>query len=246
MICRRKQLPHRVFSLREVCCYLHLSQSDVELLMQRQEIPFDKKGDRPIFHKKEVDAWASQRILGLAKTNLANYHRATSPRAHDLSERHAIITELFKEDFVEPALSARTKPSMLRHMVELAHRTGLVTSATDLLQSLEERERLCSTALPDGIALLHPRHHEPYMFDDSFIVMGKAVHPLPFGAPDGKMTDIFLLICCQDDRIHLHVLARICMMCRQTTLLRNLRNATDSATISESVRQSEADIIRRA
>lgn len=245
MICRRKELSYRVFNLSEVCTYLHLSQPDIELLMQRQEIPFEKKVNRPIFHRQEIDAWASQRILGLTRTNLTDYHRATSARAHDLSKRHAIITELFRRDFIEPALTARTKPSVLRHMVELADRTGLVASSADLLKSLAEREKLCSTALPDGIALLHPRHHEPYMFDDSFIVMGKAAHPLPFGAPDGKMTDVFFLICCQDDRIHLHVLARICMMCKQTTLLSRLRNATDPAAIAESLRLSEADIVRR-
>ena len=56
-----------------------------------------------------------------------------------------------------------------------------------------------------------------------FIVLARTAQPLPFGSPDGTVTDIFFLMCCQDDRIHLHVLARVCMMCRHTHLLRDLR-----------------------
>ncbi len=236
-------MPHRTFSIDEVCAYLHLAQKDVQTLVRRDGIPFAKRGDRLIFIQRDIDAWASQRILGFERASLQDYHRDTTAKSHDLSGTHAIITELFNNAFIETEIHARTKPSMLRRMVELAGRTGMVADPADLLKSLDEREQLYSTALTDGIALLHPRHHEPYMFEDSFIALGKAAHPLPFGAPDGKMTDIFFLICCQDDRIHLHVLARICMMSKHTRMIDRLRSAASPMAVVEAIRCSEDEII---
>ena len=110
--------------------------------------------------------------------------------------------------------------------MDLAGSTGLVADPQDLLRSIDERERLCSTALAGGIALLHPRNHEPYMFDDSFVVLGdERSSRFHFGSPDGAMTDLFFLICCQDDRIHLHALTRLCMMCHYSSVLLELRDA---------------------
>lgn len=238
-------MPYRTFTLSEVCVYLHLAPADVETLTRRQEIPFENKGGRAIFRKKDVDAWASQRILGFSNKRLAAYHKVSSAKAHDLSKQHAIISELLKREYIQPALASRTKPSLLRDMVALAEQTGLLLAPEDLLHSLLERERLCSTALPEGIALLHPRHHEPYMFEDSFIVLGRAGHPLPFGAPDGNNTDLFFLICCQDDRIHLHVLARLCLMCRETKVLLESRAAPDAAAMLACLVRSENEAIQR-
>jgi nitrogen PTS system EIIA component len=113
-----------------------------------------------------------------------------------------------------------------------------------LLTSLEARERLCSTALAGGVALLHPRNHEPYMFDDSFIVVGRTVQAVPFGSPDGATTDLFFLVCCQDDQIHLHVLARICMMAHHTSVLLEMREAPDAGAIYHALVASEEEVIR--
>ncbi len=238
-------MPYRTFNLLEVCAYLHISQPDVEQLIRRREIPLEQKGDRLVFRKKDIDAWASQRILGLSHKGLTAYHKVSSAKAHDLSKQHAIIAELVKKEYIRPDLISRTKPSLLRDMVALAEQTGLVMAPDDLLQSLLEREKLCSTALPGGIALLHPRHHQPYMFEDSFLVLGRAAHPLPFGAPDGNTTDLFFLICCQDDRIHLHVLARLCLMCRDTKVLQEARAAPDAAAILDCLGRSEIEAIKR-
>lgn len=237
-------MPYRVFNLKDVAEYLHLSKGDVEELVRTGGIPFEKQGDRVVFRKNEVDAWASQRILGLSSKGLKAYHKRSSAKAHDLSKEHRIIPELVKEPHIAPALTAKTKSSVLRQMVALAGDTGLVPDPQELLKTLEERERLGTTALSGGIALLHPRHHQPYAFDDSFVVLGRAIQPIPFGSPDGATTDLFFLICCQDDRIHLHVLARLCMMCHYTSLLLELRDAADAAAMYKALVESEEEIVR--
>lgn len=237
-------MAYKVFNVDELADYLHVSQDSIELLVRRREIPFDRQGDRLVFRQKEIDAWASHRILGFSHSDLTEYHETSSAKAHDLSAKHAIIPELVKASYIEPALKAKTKSSVIRGMVELANQTELLNYPDDLLAAVQEREQMCSTALAGGIALLHAKNHEPYLSEDTFIVMARAAHPVPFGSPDGRTTDIFFLLCTQDDRIHLHLLARICMMCYHTSLLMELREAADRETMLNILIESEKEIIR--
>ena len=57
-------MPFQMLNLEAVAEYLHLTPQDVELRVKNREIPFEKRGDRIVFHKHDIDAWASQRILG--------------------------------------------------------------------------------------------------------------------------------------------------------------------------------------
>lgn len=239
-------MPHRVLSLEEVARYLHLSRQDVERLVQTGEIPFQKRGRRVVFVRAEIDAWASRRILGLGSEPLAEYHARTSAGTQELFPNRAIIPALLRPDYIEPALAAKTKASVLREMVKLAERTGLVCDPRELLISLEAREALCSTGLPGGLALLHPRHHQPYMFVASFIVVGRTIQPVHFGAVDGQPTDLFFLICCQDDRIHLHSLARLCTLAQRTDALAQLRTAPDAQAMYDALAAAELQVLPKA
>ena len=236
-------MPHRTFNLNEAAIYLHLAQTDLETMVQHREIPVETQGHRLMFRKKDIDAWASQRILGLSHKPLTTYHKQTSASARNISNHSLIVAELVCPEAIEPALISKTKSSVLRDMVALADRTELLCNPSDFLQSLIERERLCSTALSDGIALLHPRNHDPYMVEKSFISIGRAIHPVPFGAPDGNQTDLFFLIGCQDDRLHLHVLARLCMMSKQTKILSQLREAESANTMVTILRRAEEEMV---
>jgi len=238
-------MPHRTFSLNEASEYLHMPPTDIEQLVRQKEIPFEQKGKRVVFRKIDMDAWASRRIFGLSDKKLNDYHKTTSAKADDLAEHRTIIYDLTKKSAINIAMASRTKPSLLRDMTALADKSGLLLDAKGLLQSLELRESLCSTALADGFALLHPRHHDLYMFESSFIAFGKTIRAIPFGASDGKETDLFFLICCQNDRLHLHVLARLCLMCRQKNFLLRLRQAIAPAEVHECLRLQELEAIKQ-
>ena len=238
-------MPFRVFNLAEAAEYLHLAEGAVEELARRGEIPCERQGSRLVFRHNAIDAWASRRVLGFNDERLSDFHRRSTAKYHDLSSESAIIPALLKPEWIEPQLTCRSKSSVLRQMVELADHTGLLCYPDELLESLTEREKLCSTALAGGLALLHPRNHEPYMFEDSFVALGKTIGQVPFGSPDGSTTDIFFLICCQDDRIHLHVLARLCMMCHQTSLLLQMRETSDPQELHRILVAGEQQVIRQ-
>jgi len=238
-------MPHRVFNLAEAAEYLHLEIDAVEELARSGEIPYEKQGMRLVFRHNAIDEWASRRVLELNKENLSDFHQRSTAKYHDLSRESAIIPALVKPEWIDAQMTCRSKSSVIREMVELADRTGMLCYREELLESLIEREKLCSTALSGGLALLHPRNHEPYMFEDSFVVVGKTIAQVPFGSPDRSTTDIFFLICSQDDRIHLHVLARLCMMCHDTSLLLEMHETDDAEDMHNLLVASEKQVIQQ-
>lgn len=237
-------MPHTQFSLDQVCEYLHLSEGELRDLVKCGQIPHHTRGGEAVFIREEIDSWASLRVLRLNDKHMGLYHKKASVKAHDLSQKHEIMSELIREDWIEPLLPSRTKASVLKDLCSLAEQTGRVVFLSELAQSLNEREALASTAMAGGFALVHPRNHDPYMFEDSFLVLARSPNGIPFGAPDGFKTNIFFLICCQDDRIHLHVLARLCMMCNHTHLLDELHAAESREEMMNALHCAEAEAIR--
>ena len=236
-------MPYRTFNLDEAARYLHLERADLERLVKHQDIPFERHGDRVVFRKVELDSWVSPRILGLEGRRLTEYHQKTSDAARQFLPHEAILPGMIRPEFIHPALPAKTKASVLREMVALAQKTGQVCDAAGLLAGLEAREKLCSTGLPGGLALLHTRIPEAYLFEAAFIVLGRTPQEIPFGAPDGRPTDLFFLLACPDDRLHLHTLARLCLMAQKTEVLSELRQAPDAETMCACLIASEARVL---
>jgi mannitol/fructose-specific phosphotransferase system IIA component (Ntr-type) len=142
-------------------------------------------------------------------------------------------------------MAAKTKASVLRELAAQAGRTGRLNNPKDLQDSLEAREELCSTGMPGGFALPHPRVPDPYLFETSFIVLGRTVQEIHFGAPDGQPTKLFFLVCCQDDRLHLHTLARICLMARKTAVVDQLRQCPDAAAMHACLLAAEQEALAK-
>ncbi|MGO8926435.1 MAG: PTS sugar transporter subunit IIA [Limisphaerales bacterium] len=236
-------MPYRTFGIDEVARYLHLSRADLDRLVKDRDIPFERRGERLVFRKVDIDAWASQRILGLEGRGLAEYHQKSSRDAQQVVPHAAIMPDMIRTEFIEPALTAKTKASVLRQMVALAEKTGCVCDPRALLEGLEAREELCSTGIPGGLALLHSRTPESYLFETAFLALGRTIQQIPFGAPDGQPTDLFFLIGCPDARMHLHTLARLCLMAQKTDLLVELRQAADARAMCDCILAAEQAVL---
>jgi len=232
-------MSYQILSLAEVAEYLHLTQEDIAERVKRNEIPHEKRGRRIVFSKEEIDLWASQRLLRLPGQRLEEYHRKSTHGTREILPRQALLPEMIQPGFIAPAMLAKTKSFVLHELVALAGTTGRLNNPHDLVASLEARESFFSTGMPGGFALPHPRVPEPYLFESSFIVLGRTMQDIHFGAPDGQPTNLFFLICCQDDRLHLHVLARICLMAQNTTMLADLRQSPDAPSMHATLLAAE-------
>jgi excisionase family DNA binding protein len=221
------EMPYRFFNATEAAEYLHLSPTDLDRLVKARELPFETRGNRTVFRRRDLADWASRRILSASARRLAEYHQHSGQRTHASLLGDLLLPDLIRPEQIDSAMTAKTKASVLRDLVSLAELTGWVSDRAELIASLQAREALCSTAVPGGVAFLHPRAQQPYRFSTSFLLLGRTVQPIHYGAPDGQPTDLFFLLGCQDDRLHLHTLARLCLIAQKTDLLTQLRAAPD-------------------
>jgi excisionase family DNA binding protein len=229
----------RLFNVEAVAEYLNLTPADIEQRVKDHEIPFERRGNRLVFRKGEIDEWASRRIMGFSSDRLAAYHEKSTRHTRNILPHETILPDLLTAG----AMTSKTKASVLRDLVALAEKTGQLNDPKTLVESLEAREGLCSTAMPGGFALPHLRTQEPYLFETSFVVAGRPIQAIHFGAPDGEPTQLFFLICCQDDRLHLHTLARLCLMATKTKVLDQLRDASDAQAMRDALIAAEQEIL---
>ncbi len=219
-------MPHHILTLQQAARHIRIPERELFHLVQRHEIPCQRRGEEILFEHRLLDDWAQRRILGLPTKSLTEQHREETADRTRLATEDVLVARLCRPEWIDPALTARTKPGVIRDMVALAVSTGLLYDDAALHREIEERESVSSTAIGGGAAFLHARYHDPYQSSDSFVVLGKTGQQIFFGAQDGAETDLFFLICCTDDALHLHTLTRLCMLAHGTSLLPDLRAAT--------------------
>ncbi len=236
-------MPQRMMNSEQVARYLHVDAMQISRWVRQGEIPFEQDASHPVFRHRDIDAWASQRILGMREKPLASYHRDTARRSRQADEEPFAVGRLLTPERTVFALRSRTKAAVLRDLAAVAEREEILYDPADLVRSLEAREALCPTGLAGGVAIVHPRNHDPYIASESFLILARAAHPVCFGAPDGKPTDIFFLLVATDDRHHLQALARLCLMMLKTRLLADLRAAESAAELYRLTVQAEQALL---
>ena len=228
--------------LKSAATRLHMDELELKHFAQREEVPAQKRGDEWFFERSQLDEWAQRRMIGLHPEQLTGEHtQAMNERAKSTGEVR--VCDLLTVESIAPSLSAKNKAGVLRDMTELAESTGKVYDKDALFKGLTEREEAASTAVGGGAAFLHMKFHDEYLVSESFLALGRTMRPVFFGAPDGEGTDIFFLINCTDRALHLHVLARLCLLAHGTTLLADLRAAPDAAAMLEALKVAETGLL---
>ena len=193
--------------------FVGMDAREVQKLAERGKLPARRISGAWRFNQARVTEWLQQEMvaLNLDEGRLRAVEQAMS-EAGSRDARDHLLTALIGIDGIELNLPAKTKASALLELVVLADRTGLLWDRSGLLTALQARESLCSTTLPRGLAIPHPRQPMPYVSAEPFICVARVGRGLGFGSPYGDLTDLFFLICCHDDRQHLQVLARLVRM----------------------------------
>ncbi len=105
------------------------------------------------------------------------------------------LTDLVAPQAVVPALKVNSKKQAIQ---ELAARAAGLTgqSERDILEILQQRERLGSTGIGNGIAIPHGKLPK---LERLFGLFARLDRPIDFEALDGQPVDlIFLLLNCKD------------------------------------------------
>ncbi len=221
------------FDVNSLAAYLHLGPQQIERLASRDRLPGRKVGGKWRFSRAEVHHWMEER-MGLLDDDELSKVETVLRRAGN--EEATPVAELLQPDAIAIPLEARTRGAVIQAMAHLAADTGRLWDPIAMIAAVREREDLCSTALENGIALMHPRRPLENLLAEPLLAFGRTNQGIPFGGSRGRLTDLFFLICSTGDRQHLQVLARLNRLLNDESLLDELRavdNAHDAHAIIE-------------
>jgi len=226
-------MPFRNMTLAELAKHIGMDAREVRRLADRGTLPGQYIQGQWRFNSAQMLDWLQQELHFLDERDLQNLERAMTDTPDEL-----IVGDLLALDAIELALPAKSKASVLRELVRLAERTGLIYDSGGLVEALEAREAQQSTALAGGFAFPHARRPMEYASAEPLICIGRVPAGIPFNAPDGNLTDLFVLLISQDERDHLHILARLSMLF-QTELPNEIRASLDAAEALQHVLEKE-------
>ena len=225
--------------LRAAAAHLHMDALELKHFAQRGEVPAKPRGDDYLFEHRLLDEWAQRRLVGLAPKQLSGEHTLDTVERRRARGTDCHVAEMFPEGGISLLLTARNRGGVIRDMTDLADATGLLYDPATLFAELTAREEAASTAVGGGTAFLHPKYNDPFLFQEPFIVFARAERPIFFGSLDGEGTDLFFLICCPDHALHLHVLARLCILAHGSSLLEDLRAAEEESAVRAAIKAAE-------
>jgi mannitol/fructose-specific phosphotransferase system IIA component (Ntr-type) len=119
----------------------------------------------------------------------------------------ASLHELIPPAGVKLSLTSRNRDDVLAELVDLV--PNLNENRPTLLRALQDRERLHSTGIGDGIALPHARNALVGLVSEPVIVLGRHDRGIAYESIDGKPARLFFLLVAPTVTQHLALLARI-------------------------------------
>ena len=218
-------MSHEWFSLGELARQLGRDRREIEKLVSRGRIPGRKVSGDWQFHPVEITQWLEKEMREYTDGELAAVEE--SQRSQEV-DADVPVSSLLHADTVQVPLEARTKRSVLESLVEVAGRTWQIWGPAEVLRAVQAREEVLPTSYENGVAIPHPRSPLPDAMGESVVAYGRTLSGMPFGAPKGKLTDIFFLVLCRDSRTHLQVLARLGRLMQLPGFLDELRETNDS------------------
>lgn len=236
-------MSREMLNLRQAADHVHLDATELRHVAQRGEIAAEERGGDFWFEHRALDEWAQRNLLAAGRREQLRQHKVILEEHRRANDPDWRVWRLFAPGGILLGVPGKAKAGMLRDMTDLAERTGFVYDPDALYKELVAREEIASTAVGEGAAFLHPRFHDPYLFEETFIAYGRSERPVFFGAPDGQATRHFFLICSTDHELHLHILARLAVMTHSTDFLKALDALEDADQVVETIKAAEEGLL---
>jgi nitrogen PTS system EIIA component len=149
------------------------------------------------------------------------------------------IEDILAQDLVLPDLPGRSKTDVLIELATAVARQHPELDRERLLQALEDRERLNSTALGDGVAIPHGKLSG---IKRVFAAFARSKQGVDFHSLDGEPTHLFFLLVAPEDSAgaHLKALARISRLLKDENFRARLMQAPDATALFDTIRQEDA------
>jgi nitrogen PTS system EIIA component len=140
-----------------------------------------------------------------------------------------LLTDLVATNAIIPALKVTSKKQVL---AELAGKAAELSGQNEriILEILQQREKLGSTGVGNGIAIPHGKLPK---LGKLFGLFARLERPVDFEALDGQSVDLVFLLLAPEGAgaDHLKALARVARLLRDSDVARKLRDSRDAEAL---------------
>ncbi|HEU5153949.1 MAG TPA: PTS sugar transporter subunit IIA [Gemmatimonadales bacterium] len=220
-----------LLTLKQIAQHLQVSERTVFRLLEHGELPGLKVGGQWRFRRRVVDYWLDLRMDRMASVEVfdaAPEASSSRPLSDALAPENAlvVIPPGSRRDVIESFIGAIALPEAV--------------DADEVVNRVWAREELSSTALREGVALLHTSRWETRTLSHgNLFAVGRLAEATDFGALDGQPTDHLFLLLAGSAPQHLGLLARATRLCREPGFLAGLRAAASAHAVMRLIRHTE-------
>jgi nitrogen PTS system EIIA component len=151
------------------------------------------------------------------------------------------IVELLSTAAINADLKATSKNEALAELTDAILRVESSLDRDEIITVLQERERLGSTGIGDGVAIPHGKLKQ---IDRLLISFGRSRTGIDFDSMDGRPAHLFFLLVAPEESVgvHLKTLARISKLLKNPEVRRQLQAAETSEAIYRIISQEEESL----
>lgn len=149
------------------------------------------------------------------------------------------INDVLKKESIIPNLYSKTKSEVIRELSEKVATIYPNFNRENLISVLLEREKLCSTAVDEGVAIPHGKMSG---ISSIIVAFGRSIEGIDFESLDGNPTHLFILLIAPENSsgVHLKLLARISRIFKNPDFRSRITKAASQDEIYELILQEDA------
>jgi len=134
------------------------------------------------------------------------------------------LSSLLKESSIELDLAGKSKLEIISELVDIVCKAGGVKNKKTLAGAIQEREKLGSTAIGNGVAVPHAKIDG---IKQAVLIFGRSSDGVDFNSLDGEKTHLFFMLISPKEDIgaHLKILAKISHLIKDRFMVGLFRKA---------------------
>ncbi len=210
----------KLLTIKQAMAHFNVTESLLMDLIKNGTLHAYKKGNTTKIDENEMTEWIS---------NLSD------SEIHKLSQNknRKKFSDFFRPSYIILDFKADNKFEAISELAKKARSLGLVKDHRWLYDILIAREELASTAIGNGVAMVHPRHPHPAKIKKPAIIFGRSKKEIDFEAVDNKPVKIYFLLLLHNDAQHLFSIAYISKCLLRPNILDLLKTVKNPHEISK-------------
>jgi len=134
------------------------------------------------------------------------------------------LDQILISGYINENLQAKNKTDALQELVQTIIDGGLKLDLAAVMEVLQQREKLGSTGIGDGVAIPHGKIPE---LPELVVAFGRSKEGISFDSIDGRPVHIFFLLLAPENSAgqHLKILAKISKMLKVVDFRKKLMDA---------------------